>query len=456
VSVSAPIRYGSAMAVAPRPEEPEFAEEAAIRLALTQAFDRQLARPDRVELCPVFRDLGQRVTSPAGAGNLTPAEQDLVVDQCLGCTRCRAQSPSDEDLPELIIRARAMQRARRYLPRSRRIAARLLAGRDARGLLGRLLSPLTDRMLTAVPNSRLRRLLQRVSGISAELVLMSGRRERLSSRLPRRWQRTDAGGGALAIMPTCSIEYRDPSIGDDLLAILERCQIDGVLATSRCCGRSLLESGDVGAFIAQAERVLGDLAPLADAGWSIMVPDAECLSVLESYPRWVPGDESTAVASASIGFAPALLARLPSLSPLRASERATATRSVTLHLPCHRPVGDRSGDSERQLLEALGLDVTVVDRCAGIGGSWGLLTDHRRDAEEMTRRLATEIETPGSGSGMVIVGTCPSANRALVATGADAVHPVQLVARVFGGNGQSPPDADIAKRDGPSASDRCG
>lgn len=427
------------MVGSPRPGEPLFTDEANVRSDLTIGFDLILDRVDRSDFCPMTQDLADRVSTAAGAGDLTPAEQDLVVDQCLGCGRCRTEPADVDDLPELIIRARAMQRARGHLPRSRRLAARLLAGRDARGWFGRLLSPLVDRFLAAAPQGTSRRLLQRVSGISDEPVLLAGHPERFSSWWPR-WQASRglaplAGPGTLAIMPTCVLEYREPSIGRDLVAIIEHQGRDAVLATSRCCGRGLLESGDVGAFINQAHRVLGDLAPLADAGCSIVVPDAECLGVVESYPRWVPGDEATAVASAALGVASALMPRLQ-IPP----QQATETRRATLHLPCHRPASDHQGRAEQQLLEVLGFEVSVVEGCAGIGGNWGLLADHRRTAQVMAEAVVAGIDTTGAGPGSVVVGTCASANRALSAAGAASVHPVQLVARVLGVADERPTD----------------
>jgi Fe-S oxidoreductase len=77
-----------------------------------------------------------------------------------------------------------------------------------------------------------------------------------------------------------------------------------------------------------------------------------------------------------------------------------------------------------------GADVTVVPRCSGIDGAWGLRARNDGRSIPIAAELATEIDRAG---GDMVSGDCHLANTAIAEqTGREPHHPIQIVARAYG------------------------
>jgi Fe-S oxidoreductase len=103
--------------------------------------------------------------------------------------------------------------------------------------------------------------------------------------------------------------------------------------------------------------------------------------------------------------------------------------SITWHVPCHlraQNVGLRS----RDLMKLTGASVTVVDKCSGIDGTWGLRARNYELAKKVALPLKKAIE---KDAGAVVAGDCHLANGAIVEdTGREPLHPIQVLARAYG------------------------
>lgn len=115
---------------------------------------------------------------------------------------------------------------------------------------------------------------------------------------------------------------------------------------------------------------------------------------------------------------------------------------VTVHLACHaraQNVGQKAADLLRLIPDA---DVTVIERCSGHGGSWGMMKENFETAIKIGRpvaRRAIEAET------QYVVSECPLAGMHILQgmerlAGKEdpkprvpehAPHPVQLLARAY-------------------------
>jgi glycerol-3-phosphate dehydrogenase subunit C len=77
-----------------------------------------------------------------------------------------------------------------------------------------------------------------------------------------------------------------------------------------------------------------------------------------------------------------------------------------------------------------GAQVTMVERCSAIDGTWGL----RAENVEMAHRIAKPLmETVTEADTDLVAGDCHLANTAIrEATAKVPVHPIQVLARAYG------------------------
>ena len=101
--------------------------------------------------------------------------------------------------------------------------------------------------------------------------------------------------GKVAIFSTCYVNYNEPGIGHDLLALLEHNQVPYVVvAKEACCGMPKLELGDLEAVDRLKQINIPVLARLAKEGYAILTPVPSCtLMFKQELPLLYPDDAQT-------------------------------------------------------------------------------------------------------------------------------------------------------------------
>src|SRR5205085_11467360 len=83
--------------------------------------------------------------------------------------------------------------------------------------------------------------------------------------------------GKVAVFSTCYVNYNEPGMGHDLLALLEHNEIPYVLAEKEaCCGMPKLELGDLASVDALKQKNIPGLAKLAREGYAILTAVPSC------------------------------------------------------------------------------------------------------------------------------------------------------------------------------------
>lgn len=439
------------MTITHDPSDPRFLDEADVRHELTRVFDVCDGCRACIDLCPTFPDLFDRIAHRSGAaGNLTPADQDAVVDSCWQCDRCSRDCPYvpalDEraiDVPRLMLRAKAMIAAGDH--RSMRVAATAgLMARPARNGAIATRIPLVARTVAADPGTVRRRVLGAVTGVSPVRLLPPFAQQRFSTWFAARAARTDGTDGddvpapdatSVTLWPTCLVEYHEPAIGRDLVEVYRRNGIECALTGAGCCGAAQLHQGDVDGFRTLAGRNVAVLASeLGDDG-TVVVPQASCRAVVvEQYPTYLGTPDAARVAARTVDASQFLLDRHAErgIAPMGDLGEPTGRR-VTYHRSCHSAVS--SGlVAGVELLRLAGLQVEVVEGCSGSGGAWGLQSRHAEVAVGYAAALGAMIDDAGSvvdgSDAPLTVGDCHVANTAIAErTGRRVLHPLQVLAR---------------------------
>jgi Fe-S oxidoreductase len=107
----------------------------------------------------------------------------------------------------------------------------------------------------------------------------------------------------------------------------------------------------------------------------------------------------------------------------------TPIGSVAYHAPCHLR-HQNLGFRARDLLKLAGADVTLIDACSGVDGTWGMQARFHDASLGVARKLLATVEQLAPDH---VSTDCPlSALRIEEGTGRKAVHPILLFRRAYG------------------------
>lgn len=422
-------------------------------------------------LCPSFPTLFDFIDELDGnAAGLSEAQRHQVVDECYQCKLCYVKCPYVPphewklDFPRLMLRVQA-QRQRQGKSTQERLADQFLGHTDLLGTASAWAAPLVN-ALTGRPGSWPRKAMEKVVGVASERVLPPYAKQRFSSwfhrrqvppappapRVPDPAQVPSAADHhaamargtarpsvrAVAVFPTCFVEYMDPAIGHDVVRVLEHNGVQCTLPEGvACCGAPWLHSGNVERFSRQARKNVKVLARQVKEGRTVVVPQPTCAYVVrKDYPLYVSGAEAEAVARNTMDPAEYLVS-MHQDGELAVDFPGTgvAESTVSYHVPCHLQA-EGIGLKSRELLELAGIHCDLVQRCSGIDGTWGYRRDHYELARKVAQPLVRELGDLGN---QTACGECHLANYAVLQeTGSRPLHPIQLVARAYGSEEETP------------------
>ena len=388
-------------------------------------------------LCGSFPTLFDLVDATDNeVAGLTDAGLERVNELCFHCQQCFNHCPYtaphdwDVDFPALMRRQQLARTEREGIPFLRRLTTQT-------DLIGRIGSFLPVLMNFANRNRLARILMEKTLGIHRDWLQPSY----FSQTVSRWWRRRaaerpvalarfaePAKGRRAALFTTCSVEYSDPAVGRAVVQVLERSGVAVEVRYTRCCGMPFTDTGDLAAARRNARRNVEELIKLVELGATIVVPGPSCsLMLKQEYPRLLGSEDARRVAASTRD----VMEHLYELAREGILDRSfqAPLGAVAYHAPCHlraQNVGLRA----RDLLELAGAEITLVDACSGVDGTWGMQARFFAESQKVARKMVRGIEDSGAS---VVSTDCPlSALRIEQATGLRPVHPVVLLARAYG------------------------
>jgi glycerol-3-phosphate dehydrogenase subunit C len=383
-------------------------------------------------LCPCFPALFEAVDAHDGEiRRLSAGDVEKVADLCYQCKLCYVKCPYTPDdghefqldFPRLLTRYVA-QRAERH---GIGLAGRLLGNPEKVGRMGTALPALAN---AANRNPTHRWLMERVTGIHRHKHLPPFARERFSTWLSRHPDEAprDGSNGKVALFHTCVVENHFPAIGRAALEVLGRSGVAVVVPEQRCCGMPALEQGDVAGVLDRARANLTSLLPLVRQGYTVVALEPTCSYTLRrEYPVLLASDEARELA-AGVRDLHEYLWQLKGEGKLD-RRFASTPGTVAYHVPCHlkaQSIGFRSRDVMRLIP---GTTVKLVDACTCHDGTWAMHREHFSLSLEWGRKAFDGLRE--SESAVWSTDCSLAALHVKQATGGQALHPVEILARAY-------------------------
>ncbi|WP_322048183.1 heterodisulfide reductase-related iron-sulfur binding cluster [Paraburkholderia sp. J67] len=416
---------------------------------LSRVFDICAGCRRCVSLCGAFPALFDLVdeTDSGEAHDVDKASYGKVVDQCYLCDLCYMTKcpyvpphPWNVDFPHLMLRAKAID----YRNGKAQLRDRVLSNTDALGHLAGI--PVVTQTVNAVNGTKaMRAVMEDTLGVDrhAWLPSFATRKFRSAARKAassdvRDGERTP---GKVAIYATCYVNFNEPGIGHDLLALLDHNAIPYVLVKSEaCCGMPLLEQGNLEGVAKKQAANMPVLAHYAREGYALLGAVPSCVLMYKhELPLMFPDDADTrAVSDAFWDPFEYFVAR--NRDGLLKTDFRTPLGNVSYHVPCHarvQNIGRKTADLLSLVPET---KVNVVERCSGHAGTFGV----KKEFHAMAMKIGTPVfKQMAQGTPDFISSDCQLAGHHIVQGieenklgtadgGPPLAHPLTLLRRAYG------------------------
>jgi glycerol-3-phosphate dehydrogenase subunit C len=398
-------------------QSPDFYDPAKLDAELARTFDICHGCRRCVNLCTAFPRLFDLVdeSSTGEVDGVSPASFAGVVDQCYLCDMCFMTKcpyvpphPWNLDFPHLMLRAKAVK----FRNGDARARDRLLSSTDAVGRLAAI--PVVAQTVNAVNRMPVaRKLMDAAIGIDARRRLPEYAVTKFRSCAAPRDDFPVANGahtpGKVAVFATCYVNYNEPGIGHDLLALLAHNRIPAVVVDKEaCCGMPKLELGDLDAVARLKNINIPHLVRLAREGYAILTPIPSCTLMFKSeLPLLFPDDADVKVVSDAM-FDPFEYLVLRHRDGLLKTDFKTSLGKVSYHIPCHSRV-QNVGQKTREALSLVpGTEINTVERCSGHDGTWGVKSEYFANSMKIGKPVFRQM---ASTSPDWISSDCPIAAR---------------------------------------------
>ncbi len=426
---------------------PDYIDEAKLDAEMRRQFDVCHGCRRCFNLCDSFPRLFDLVDAAGDeeVHGVKSADFKKVVDACTLCdmcflTKCPYVPPHafNIDFPHLMLRYRVAERAKHGTP----FFDKQLTETDRNGKIAALAPGLAN-WGSKRDNALTRPILEKVAGVArdVELPLYHGKSfvARAKANPPLINPAAPGHGRKAVIFATCFANYNNPNIGEAALKVLAKNGVEAEVVYPGCCGMPQLEQGDLARVAEKAKSTAAALKPYIDAGKDVIALVPSCALMMKfEWPLIVPDDENVkALARATFDIDEYIvdIADKEGMAP----GLTKVEGGVALHVACHaraQNMGNMGAEMLRLIPET---DVSVIERCSGHGGSWGIKKENFPVATKFARQT---VKRAADAKKTYLASECPLAGKHIAqglesADGAPheaqrAFHPIEILAKAYG------------------------
>jgi FAD/FMN-containing dehydrogenase/Fe-S oxidoreductase len=392
-------------------------------------------------MCPFFRIESREEASPRSkanvlrdylTGRLDPREwtsesMKAMSDLCFNCKQCQLECPTNVNIPQMMIEAKASQVAAHGITRADWILSRA----HSYGWLG---STASLAMNWAIANPAARWCIEHLVGISRRRKLpLFARRSFLSTvrRGAGKPQKSRRSRPTVVYFVGDYANYHDPQLGQALLAVLAHNGIAVYVPPEQTSsGMAMISAGDLEAARIVADQNVRELAELAREGYPILCTEpTAALCLKQEYPMILNHPDVDVLASQVVD-AGAYIMNLHTSGKLKTDFRPLDL-DVAYHTPCHLRAL-QCGSPLADLLSLIPqLRLHRIEKgCSGMAGAYGLTERNFRTSVRIGWELITAMRSPELDAGVTECSGCKFQMEQ--GTDTPTIHPLKLLAYSYG------------------------
>jgi len=363
-----------------------------------------------------------------------------VVDACTLCdmcfmTKCPYVPPHEFDLdfPHLMLRYRATQKKKNQLPK----IPYQLAQTDRNGKIGVFFSTLLN-WVTDIKKIFFRKAIEVIVGIDKRVSLPKYNSETFDKYFKNNILKINSGRNSdrkVVIYSTCFVNFNKKNTGVAAVKVLKKNGVNVEHAYPGCCGMPFLEQADLPKVVDQAKKVSKDLLEWVDKGYKVVTLTASCGLMLKfEWPLLLPGNQNIKKLSKNVVDIDEYIVDISSKEGLSPGLKEI-DGGITVHNACHARA-QNMGIKARDMLKLIpNVKLDIVERCAGHGGTFGVMKE--------THNLAVKIGNPttrqiDNKKNKYMASDCPLAGKHLNQLSKDtnikhdeALHPIEIMAKAY-------------------------
>ena len=196
-----------------------------------------------------------------------------------------------------------------------------------------------------------------------------------------------------------------------------------------------LEQADLKQVVKQAKKVSKDLLTWVDKGYEVITLTASCGLMLKfEWPLLLPDDEEIKKLSKHTKDIDEYIVDIHQKEGI-ASGIQEIDGGVTVHHACHARA-QNMGNKARDMLKLIpNIKIDLVERCAGHGGTFGVMKKTHYIAKKVGKLTVTKIAKKNN---KYMASDCPLAGKHLQQleqdtniTNNEAIHPIEILAKAY-------------------------
>jgi len=239
----------------------------------------------------------------------------------------------------------------------------------------------------------------------------------------------------VVIYSTCFVNFNKKNTGVAALKVLKKNGVEVEHAYPGCCGMPFLEQADLPKVVKQAKEVSSELLKWIDNGYEIVTLTASCGLMLKfEWPLLLPDNENIKKLSKHVFDIDEYIVDIANKEGL-APGLTEIDGGVTVHNACHARAQNMGIKARDMLKNIPNVKIDVVERCAGHGGTFGVMKETHDLAVKVGRPTARQIDNKKN---KYMASDCPLAGKHLNQLSKDteirhdeALHPIEIMAKAY-------------------------
>ena len=391
-STEAPIRHPLNF------RDPDFLNPEKIDQEMRRVFDICHGCRRCFNLCDSFPKLFDYIdeSEEGEVSSLSSDKFKPVVDACTLCdmcfmTKCPYVPPHEFDLdfPHLMLRYRMLQKKNGEISNTTKQLAKI----DRNAKIGVFFSGIVN-WVSNVKNTLFRKILELFTGIDRRVVLPKYNSETFSNYF-KKFKKNIVGKDTnrkVVIYSTCFVNFNKKNTGEAALKVLHHNNVEVEHSYAGCCGMPYLEQADPEQVVKQANLVSKELLKYVDQGYKVITLTASCGLMLKfEWPLLLPDDEGIKKLSKNTFDIDEYIVDIANNEGL-VEGLQEIDGGVTVHHACHARA-QNMGNKARDMLKLIpNVKIDVVERCAGHGGTFGVMKETHDMAIKVGKTTASTVK----------------------------------------------------------------